>query len=136
MGPNTDSGVIVFFFDRNLGSKVPDHFSHRGCSVQKHDDHFLPETKDPELLAAVAQEGWVFITQDNRIRRRAAERQALIESGLRVFALVSTANLSSAETIAVLESAEGAIKDAALETDGPCLYGIRKDGSITTVELN
>jgi PIN like domain len=114
---------------------VPEHFSNRGCHVEKHDDHFLPDTKDPDLLAVVAEEGWAFITQDTRIRRRPAERQALLESGIRAFALVSTANLSATETIEVLERAEVEVKRALSGSVGPSLYGIRKDGSLTKIDL-
>jgi hypothetical protein len=82
-----------FFFDRNLGKLVPEALAADGWLIEKHDDHFGPRTPDKELFGEVAARGWVFVTQDKKIRSRAAERRALVEYGLRTFSVASTANL-------------------------------------------
>jgi hypothetical protein len=127
--------VVCFFFDRNLGKRVPETMSRRGWDVERHDDHFGQTTPDTEIMSGIASRGWVFITQDKRIRRRAPEREALIGAGLRTFAIISTANLSAVETGAVLVRAEAAIFEAIEAEEGPFLYGIVKDGSLHRFEL-
>jgi predicted nuclease of predicted toxin-antitoxin system len=119
-----------FFFDRNLGKRVPEALAADGWLVEKHDDHFGPETTDIELFQEVSQRDWVFVTQDKKIRSRAAERRALVAHGLRTFSVASTANLSAEDTIRVLKKAKPRI-DATLASDlGPFVYGVRKDGSV------
>jgi PIN like domain len=101
-----------------------------GWLVERHDDHFSTTTPDDELLQAVAEQNWVFITQDRRMRKRPAEREALMSKGLRTFALASTANLSSVETLEVLLRAERAIRNVLANEEGPFVYSIHRDGSL------
>jgi hypothetical protein len=124
-----------FFFDRNLGKRVPEILQARGWLVERHDDHFGQTTPDEEIMAAIALQGWVFMTQDKHIRRRAPEREALLEAGLRTFVIVSTANLSGEETANVLIRAEKAIFETVRTVAGPFIYGIVKDGSLNEFEL-
>lgn len=62
-GPGQGGVAETFFFDRNLGHRVPEGLRARGCSVELHDDH-LGETTPPS---------------------RVAERRALVDSGLETF---------------------------------------------------
>jgi len=100
-----------------------------GWNVEAHDDHFEQVTKDEQLLPAVSAAGWVFITQDSRIRYRAAERSALMEHRLRAFVLV-TASLSADATIAILGRAREKMEEMAQTIDGPFLVRIAKDGNL------
>jgi PIN like domain len=81
------------------------------------------------ILEAVAQSGWVLVTQDRRIRKRAAELDALIDHGVRAFFIASTANLSAAETTDVLRRAHDAMAVAVDELDAPFVVAIYKDAS-------
>ena len=78
---------IVFFTDRSLGKHVPAALDEAGWNVESHYDHFADDTKDPELLEAIGERGWVFLTQDHRLRYRPVEKKALLDHGLRVFCL-------------------------------------------------
>lgn len=78
----------------------------------------------------VAARGWVFMTQDRRIRTRPAERVALIEYGLRTFTIASTANLSAMETITILRTAKAGIHQKLVELPPPFVVAIYKDGSL------
>jgi hypothetical protein len=119
-----------FFFDRNLGKRVPEALAADGWPVEKHDDHFGPQTSDVDLFQEVSQRDWVFVTQDKKIRSRAAERRALVAHGLRTFSLASTANLSAEDTIEALRKAKPKIDEALASDLGPFVYSVRKDGSI------
>lgn len=118
-----------FFFDRNLGHRVPEALRADGWLVELHDDHFAEDTPDEVILEGVAQSGWVLVTQDRRIRKRAAELDALIEHGVRAFFIASTANLSAPETTGVLRRARDAMDVAVDELDAPFVVAIYKDAS-------
>lgn len=100
-----------------------------GWTIEAHDDHFSQVTKDVDLLPTVAAAGWVFLTQDARIRYRSAEANALREAGLRTFVLV-TANLSAERTVEILEKARKRIERVAENEDAPFIYRVGKDGSL------
>ena len=80
-------------------------------------------------MPAVAQRGWVFLTQDARIRYRSAETAALREAGLAVFVLI-TANLSAHDKVRILEKARSAMKRVAAGEPRPFIWRVGKDGSV------
>jgi predicted nuclease of predicted toxin-antitoxin system len=57
--------------------------------VEAHDDHFAQEAPDEEWIPEVAARGWVILTKDKNIRRRAGEREALVTSQARIITLTS-----------------------------------------------
>jgi len=61
-----------------------------------HHEHFDPGTPDVEWLPRAAREGWVVLTKDQGIRRKAAEREILLGSGARDF-ILSGGNLTGAQ---------------------------------------
>lgn len=65
-----------------------------GLSVERHDDHFGVTTPDAEWIQAVAEQGWVAVTRDQRIRYKTNEREAVIASGLRLLVLTGVAPVS------------------------------------------
>jgi hypothetical protein len=135
VGPERGGVEPRFFFDRNLGKRVPEALEREGWLVEKHDDHFKPDTSDDVLFREVSGRGWIFVTQDKRIRFRAAERRALLDYGLRTFSLVSTANLSAGDTVEVLRRARDAIRKTVADIDGPFVVGIYKDGSLKALNI-
>ncbi len=57
-------------------------------SVEVHIDHFEDDALDTKWLPTVAARGWVVLTNDQKIMRRAIERDALMRGGAAAFALV------------------------------------------------
>lgn len=112
-----------------MGRAVSRLLREHGWLVEAHDDHFPEETKDPELLRAIAQRNWVMLTEDRRMRYRAPEREAYQKSGLRIFVLVTGA-LPTATKVAVLLLAEDEIRRVLSAMCGPFLYRIARDGSL------
>lgn len=100
-----------------------------------HDDHFSQDIKDPELLAAVARRGWVFLTQDARIRYRPREVDALYNASLRAF-VFACANLSAEATVAVFAKARKRVERIAAAETPPFIYRVAKDGSVRNAELD
>ena len=95
----------VLFLDECLGSTdVPMTLREMGVRVELLHDHFEADTADPVWLAAVGKLGWVVLTKDQRIRRRRAELQALLDAGVAAFVLAS-GNLTGKATAAAFVQA-------------------------------
>jgi hypothetical protein len=78
----------VFFTDRDLGNAIPDALKAAGFSVERHDDHFNPNTLDEEWLPAIAAKGWVAFSKNKKIQKVGYERDAAMRSGLALFFLI------------------------------------------------
>jgi PIN like domain len=81
----------VFFTDRDLGKRFPEILRAAGLTVQRHDDHFQPETPDEVWLAAVGARGWIALTRNRRIRYAPNERDAVLRHGVALLVLVGAA---------------------------------------------
>jgi hypothetical protein len=90
---------VVFFVDRCLGAHtVPDALRRAGANVEVHGAHFPPNASDTDILRFIGARGWAFLSKDENVRRRPAERQALAEAGVAAFIL--TAGRARGEVIA------------------------------------
>lgn len=114
---------------------MPEALRARGWRVELHDDHFGETATDTEIFQTVRERGWVYVTQDRKIRTRGPERQALIDNGLRTFSVASTANLPAPVTIEVLVKAEAEILAALAEEASPFVIAINKDASLHRLAL-
>ena len=103
-----------------------------GWAIEMHDDRFTQATKDVELLPSVASHGWVFLTQDARIRYRTREAEALRKAGLKVF-VIASGNLTAEQTAVVLTRARKRIERTAESETAPFIYRVAKDGSVKPV---
>lgn len=74
--------AAVFFTDRNLGKQFPRILRQAGLAVERHDDHFGPDTPDVVWIPEVAARGWIAISHDERIRYKPAEKEAVMSYGL------------------------------------------------------
>ncbi len=73
---------LVFFTDRDLGTSFPDILRSAGISVERHGDHFPPDTSDETWLAEIGARGWVILTHDRRIRYKPNELAAVKRHGV------------------------------------------------------
>jgi predicted nuclease of predicted toxin-antitoxin system len=81
----------VFFTDRDLGTRFPDILRSAGLSVERHRDHFPPDARDEDWLAAVGARGWVALTHDRRIRYKPNELGAVVRHGVALLVIVGRA---------------------------------------------
>lgn len=104
---------VVFFTDRDLGLQFPAILKSGGLSVERHADHFAHDTPDVQWLKTVADNGWVAVTHDKRIRYKPNELAAVMDNHLALIVVVGDAPFadlatafvaSSAKVIAFLES--------------------------------
>lgn len=120
-----------FLVDRSLGClTVPAALRSVGLTVHTLADIYgeetAQETEDVEWIRLAAQRGWVVLCKDDRICRRPAERDAMMEGRVRAFCLTN-ANLSFDAQAAYFTANRHRILQAARKP-GPYLYGVYKDG--------
>ena len=78
----------VFFTDRDLGKQFPAILQAAGLTVERHDQHFAPDTPDEEWLEVVGRRGWIAITHDKRIRYKPNELAAVMEHKVALLVVV------------------------------------------------
>lgn len=93
----------TFYVDRCLGKAVAHRLRDAGAQVEMHDDHFAQDAADDEWIPEVAERGWVILTKDKNIRRRAGEREAVVTAKARIVTLTS-GNMKGADMAALLVS--------------------------------
>lgn len=116
----------VFFVDRALGNRVfPDMLTEAGIAVERHADHFAPDAPDVDWIPAVAGQGWYALTQDKRILKNRAEREAVIASGLGFFYLTG-ANASMHEVALNFVISHGAVLRFLTRTERPFIASLQR----------
>jgi predicted nuclease of predicted toxin-antitoxin system len=79
----------TFYVDRCVGKGVVGALRAAGAQVEAHDDHFPQDEPDESWIPNVAERGWIILTKDKNIRRRAGEREALVIAQARIITLTS-----------------------------------------------
>jgi hypothetical protein len=78
--------------------------------------------QDEEWIAEAGRRGWIVLMKDAKVRYRPAERQALVDHGVRAFCLTN-ANLRGIEQATRLVANLSRIIRVA-ERPGPYIYGV------------
>jgi hypothetical protein len=123
-------GQPEFLIDRSLGRlTVPAALRSVGLTVHTLADVYgeaaAQRTEDVEWIRLAAQRDWVVLCKDDRIRRRPAERDALMKGMVRAFCLTN-ANPGFADQAAYFTANRHRILKAA-RRPGPYLYGVYRD---------
>lgn len=122
---------LTFFIDRCLGRKhVPDALRKAGANVELHDDHFPQNAVDEVWLHKAGKEKWVALTEDSRIRYRELGKQAVKQSGVRLFVLVST-TIKGEQMAEAFSLALNKITRMARKNRGPFIAKVYKDGKVS-----
>lgn len=80
-----------YFTDRDLGKQFGEILKAGGLTVERHVDHFAPDTPDDVWLAEVGRRGWIALTHDKRIRYKPNERDAVIRHDVGLLVIVGAA---------------------------------------------
>ena len=83
--------TFVYFTDRDLGKRFPEILAAAGLNVERHGDHFAPDTPDEVWLEKVGKRGWIALTHDRRIRYKPNERDAVMRHGVALLVIVGNA---------------------------------------------
>lgn len=81
----------VYFTDRDLGRRFGETLKAAGLTVERHADHFAPDTADEVWLAEIGKRGWIALTHDRRIRYKPNERDAVMRHGVALLVIVGNA---------------------------------------------
>ena len=81
----------VFFTDRDLGKRFAEILKSHGLAVERHADHFEPDTPDEVWLERAGQRRWVVLTHDRRFRYKPNERDAVMRHGVALLVIVGAA---------------------------------------------
>ena len=117
---------LEFFIDRSLGRSIATGLRDAGLTVHTMADVYgedeAQRLPDEAWLRDAGRNGWVILTKDDAIRRRPAERDALIAASARVFCLTS-AQLRGAEQLSrFLGNHDRILRQA--KNPGPYIYGV------------
>lgn len=121
---------ITFFIDCSISQKsVPQALQSAGATIERHFDHFPPDTRDVDWLSVVSDRNWVVLTKDEAIGRRPNEIAAIAQAGARVFILVS-GNLTSQQMSDLLVEVLETLKKFTQGNQAPFIAKIYKDGRV------
>lgn len=82
---------LVFFTDRDLGTRFPDILTGAGLKVRRHRDHFPPDCPDEVWLETVGREGWIAVSHDTRIRYKPNELAAVVRHRVKLLVVIGKA---------------------------------------------
>jgi hypothetical protein len=119
-----------FFIDRSLGRhQVPQALRAVGLTVHSmaeiYGERAGQRLKDEVWLEDVGRRGWIVLMKDDAIRRRPAEREALIAGTVRAFCLTN-AQLRGAQQAERLVANRDRIL-AQARHPGPYIFGVHAD---------
>ncbi len=125
---------LVFFVDRCLGSTVvPSALRVAGAHVEIHADHFVPDATDTEILAFVGARGWIFLSKDKMIRRRAAEMHAL--KSARVAAFIATGDNAKGDVLGqAFATALRRMEKVCADYERPVVAAVGIQGDVRLIE--
>jgi PIN like domain len=121
------AGEPEFFTDRSLGRRVvPDALRASGLVVHTMADVYGEQVgqglQDETWLREIGQRGWVVLMKDDAIRRRPAERDALIEGGVRAFCLTNAQLRGEEMARRFVENRHRILRQSM--RPGPYIYGV------------
>jgi aryl-alcohol dehydrogenase-like predicted oxidoreductase len=119
-----------FFVDRSLGKSIVDALRAHGLTVHSMAEVYgeaeAQRLSDEVWLRDAGKHDWIVLTKDDAIRRRPAERDALMEAAVRAFCL-TTARLRGAEQVDRFVLNRHRILQQARKP-GPYIYGVYESG--------
>lgn len=120
-----------FFIDRSLGRRhLADALRAQGFVVHTMASVYGEEAgqrvADERWLRDVGSKGWVVLMKDDAIRRRPAERDALIDAGVRAFCLTNAQLRADEQTNRFVSNRHRIVQQA--RKQGPYIYGVYENG--------
>jgi PIN like domain len=132
----SETQQVIFFIDRCLGRGiVPRALRAAGATVEIHDEHFPPDTRDEDWLVEVGNRHWVVLTQDKNIRYHDSEILSIAQANVRVFVLASTHLSGDANALTFVNTLPIMTKFA-LNNQPPFIVNIYHPGQVITFMNN
>jgi hypothetical protein len=100
-----------------------------GLKYELHSTHFPRGTDDVVWIAFAGEQGWLVVTTDDRIRRRALEKRGVLRKKVRLFVFTDN-NTFGAVMAERLISAVPEMKALIARQNPPLMASITKAGSV------
>jgi predicted nuclease of predicted toxin-antitoxin system len=115
----------TFFVDHCLGKGVVRALLAAGVAVENHSAHFAPDAADVDWIPVVSMRGWVILTKDKSIRRRAEERDASVAADARIITL-TPAHMTGEQMVTLLLDSLPAIDQLLQTQSAPFIAGLNR----------
>ena len=131
--PKTAPAAPVLFIDRCAWSRrLGDALKQANIPFIAHQERFAPACPDTEWLAVAGREGWIVLTRDQAIRRKANELQAFRDAKVIMFALAS-GNATAEDTARLVVEMYPGILRKARDATPPAMFSVTLAGGINPV---
>ena len=127
--PQGQPEPLIFYIDECLGKGVGEALKAAGADVRVYGDAVPRGARDTDWLAIVGKENWICLTKDKHIRRRFAERSALLAARVRAFVLTS-GNITGQEMAQILVKSLPRMTAFVRRANGPFIARITRSGAI------
>ncbi|MBX6334307.1 hypothetical protein IRY61_03145 [Candidatus Saccharibacteria bacterium] len=124
---------VTLFIDRCAWTRtLEEALKEHDIPFVAHKDIFAQDCPDDEWLRGVAERGWIVVTRDKNIRRKANELRAFRESGLHVFVLAS-GNASAEDHATLIIELYPKFLAKAHTTSPPAMFSVSLGRSISLI---
>lgn len=128
-----DSAASKLFIDRCAWNRrLGDALKQANIPFVAHHERFAPACPDTEWLTVAGREGWIVLTRDQAIRRKANELQAFRDAKVIVFALAS-GNATAEDTAKLVVQLYPKILSKAHAAKAPAMFSVTLAGGINLV---
>ncbi len=111
------------------GHLVRDELRKAGVRVELFASYYHHDTPDEVWLKDIGERGWVVLMRDKKIGKRFLELDALLDGGVKAFALVA-GQLKDVDNAAILIKAFPKILDAIEANDFPFIAKVFRDSTV------
>ena len=100
-----------------------------GLRIEPHFKWFRGDTPDQMWLPVVGRNNWKVLMRDQRIGTRKVETEALLNSGVQAFVLIS-GELKNADNIAIIKKALPKMLSMLAQNDFPFIAKVSRQGTV------
>jgi hypothetical protein len=129
MAPRNEQS-LEFFVDRSLGKSIVEGLRAAGLVVHSMTDVYgevrAQRLPDQVWLRDAGRRSWIVLTKDDAIRRRPAERDAMIDAAAKVFCLTTAKLRGDEQTERFVHNRHRIVRQA--HKPGPYIYGVYENG--------
>jgi predicted nuclease of predicted toxin-antitoxin system len=124
----------MIFIDRSIPRGAADIVKRARSDCCWLEDLFAHDAAEDVWLARAGDEGWIVLTHDKKVRRRQAEREAIMEHGVGCFIFNYKQDLKKFEIAALILAVLEEIETKFKQTARPFIYTVNKTGGFKRIE--
>lgn len=120
----------TFYVDECLGKAVPASLAAAGHDIRPWFNHY-PGQPDTVWLPEIGARGWVLLTKDKQIKKRALEVHAILNAGVRAFILITSGLRGDEQADIFLKAMRKVYRICRLR--GPFVFTMTRSGILSQV---